>query len=261
MGRFVNGLLGKSSVSSMAEAMQVAPRTSPRDIIDQPIGASEMPEQAPPEQMPQGQEQMQQEAPEEVIRQDVPKSSTPVLSDNPEGMPEDNGEGTALQAPTAEEEKQARVLMANVVDFLYGEGLQQTTKALKMKDTPVNKTVGMLASQLVSSQMDAAETANMTISPDIIMSVGAEVVAQIYELAESLGVWQPGTEEQASQDMNTSLSYATNLFVEMQQRQGRQDRIAGMQQVAKDAQAGNYDSQPGSQFTTESAPVQDGGLL
>ena len=124
MGKFVNGLLGESSVNKMAEAMQIAPRTSPRDIIDQPIGASEMPEQAPaqdPTQMPQDPAQMQQEAPQEVVKQDLPPPQTPVLSNNPEGMPEDNGEATALQPPTADEEKQARILMANVVDFLYGE--------------------------------------------------------------------------------------------------------------------------------------------
>lgn len=262
MAEFVNGLLGRSSVGEMAAAMQVAPRTDHRGIIDNPIGASEMPEQAPPQQEEPQPEQAQQQAPQDgVVRQDVPPPQQPVLSDNPEGLPEDNAGNTALPPPTADEEKQARVLMSNVVDFLYGEGLQQTTKTLKMPDTPVQENIGKIASQLVTTQMDAAETANQTVSPNIIMSVGAEIVSQVYELAEALGVWQPASQEEANADMNLSLNYAANLFINTQQQTGRQDRIAGIQDVAKAASAGEYDSQPGSQFTNEMAPVPEGGLL
>lgn len=264
MGKFVNGLLGDApSVNKMAEAMQVAPRSHPRDIIDQAIGQSEMadPQQMPPQQPPQQAPQQMPEAPPDVVQQQLPPPQEQVLSDDPGAdVAEDNSGTAALREPTADEEKQARILMANVVDFLYGEGLQTVSKSLK-SGQEVPQTIGEIAAELVTTQMDAAEAANQTVSPDIIMSVGAEVVGQIYELAEALGVWQPGTEEQASKDMNTSLSYATNLFVQTQQKTGRQDRIAGMQQVVQDASAGKYDSQPGSQFTDDMAPVPEGGLL
>jgi len=268
MGKFVNGLLTESSVNKMAEAMQVAPRKDPREVVDKPTGAAETSNQlapgAPaPTQNPQaGQQQnLQADAETNIVRKNLPPPEQKVLSDTPEDAPTDTGENTALPQPTAEEEKQARILMANVVDFLYGEGLQQTTKTLKQKDQPVPEAIGQIASQLVTTQLDAAEVANQTVSPNILMAVGAEVVSQIYELAESLGVWQPGTEERASKDMNLSLNYATNLFVQTQQSTGRQDRIAGMQDVAKAAQIGEYESQPGSQFTNDMAPVPEGGLL
>lgn len=262
MGKFINGLLGEgSSVNKMAEAMQAAPRIDPRQGIDKPVASEVEKQQEVMQSQPQqGQPQQGQPAPQEelpVQKQPNPGPKTPVLSEgvDSDNEPEDISGGAQLKPPTPEEEKQARVLMANVVDFMYGDGLNTVSKSLKMPETPVPETVGQIAEELVSTQLDAAEVANQTVSSDILMSIGSEVVTHLYELAEALGVWNPGSQEQANNDMNMSLSYATNLFAERQTRTGRPDRIAGLQQMAQSVQKGEYDSTPGTPLTNQALPV------
>lgn len=267
MGKYVNGLLGDaSSVDKIAAAMQAAPRAHPRDAIDRPT-RSEVQEQQPAA----GQEQqMSPEEQEAMMLQErqagMPEGQAatphngPMLSPNAEAMPEDTSTGGAMMPPSPEEEEQARVFMSNVVDFLYGEGLPSITKVLKESDD-VPKTVGETVAQLVTVQMDASEAAGKNISPNILMALGAEAVSQVYELAAALGVWDQPDDTTAQKDMNLSLNYAANLFVDIQTQTGRKDRLDGIMEAGAAVASGKYDSQPGNPMPDNMAPVDAGGLL
>lgn len=262
MGEFVRGLLGESSVNKMAEAMQAAPRTHPRDMIDQPTRSEAPPPQQeamPPEQMP---EQAPQQPPLSAQGSAPPKQDGTVLAqESGPTAPTDNSSGAALPPPSADEEKQARIFMANITDFMYGDGLDSVTQSLKSAGA-VPEAIGEITADMVTSQMDAAEAAEHPISENIVVALGAEVVSQLYELAAALGLWTPDSEDQSNQDMSLSLNYAANLFVDRQLQTGRKDRLTGLTAGMEGIQRGDYDSQPGSPMTDNAAPVSpEGGVL
>lgn len=253
MGRYVNGLLGQPS--GAVEAMQNNPRPNYRDMIDRPMAGQE--EALPNDLAPrQDSGPAQQSPPPETATPPSP-SRGPVLSGEPTDYEDaDNSTGAAFMPPSAEDEKQARIFMANVVDFIYGDGLDSISRSLKTQGQPVNKTVGEITAELVGVQLDSAEVGGKPISQDIWMALGAEVVNQLYELAYALGVWAPQGDQQAQQEMSTSLNYAVNLFVEQQAKIGRKDRLQGLVQAGEAVKRGDYDSPPGSAIPQRMAPQQ-----
>ena len=256
MGRYVNGLLdGPTSFDKITHALSVEQRQPPRGLIDQPT-RSELQEQA--QTQPQGApEPAPQEAatPPAANGQAAPPPDVPVLADEPVGSaPVDPRSGAALPPPTAEEEKIARVMMTNITDLMYGDGLEQLTGLLK-NGRPTPEIVGETTAMLISAELDAAEAVDKAVPPSILVSVGAEVVSKMYELAAALGVWSPDDEQQADKDMSTALNYAANLFVNNQVQTGRKDRLSGLAETMGDIQSGRYDSRPGQPMTNDMAPV------
>lgn len=257
MPDFVKGLLGESSVNKMAEAMQVAPRQHPRDVVDRPTRSekAEQAEQTAQQAPAQPTEEEQAAAYMEQKKASLPQGQAPqpydgpmLEDDAPEGVMEADDAG-AFYPPNAEEEKQARMLIANAVNYIYGDGLESLAKLMK-SEGDVSKAVGKATAILVGREIDAAEAGGVQVSPNILLSAGAEIVSQMYELAEALGLWD-STGEQADRDMSRSLNYAATLFAEEQVQTGRKDRLQGLDQAVADIQAGKYDSQPGRALPDE----------
>jgi len=243
MAGFVNGLLGKSTSDTVQAQMQQNPLPPPAQALAQAQQASAPAPQGPPP----GAQPPPEEAPPAPAPQQQPQGPPPqqVLSDGAMPIEEDvSGEG-ALHEASEEEDKQARVLLANIGDFIYGDGLPSVTKALKDEKKPVQETIGELTENMVSNQVEMAQLAEKDISPDILISVAAEVVNDMYTLNRALGGGGGEDDRQDQEDQAVSLNYAVNLYTDGMRERGDADGLQAMESAAQAVLGGEYDSQPG----------------
>jgi len=134
----------------------------------------------------------------------------------PVDMLESFGPQTAEELPqtTDQEGRQVDMLLGSILDFVWDEGYDEIKSRLESGRTNLEQTIGHIAGQMVNREVQAASSAGVEVSRDILLGVGAEVINAISEIAVKEGILNAGSDVQQDEFQGEALIYAIQKYGE-----------------------------------------------
>ena len=138
----------------------------------------------------------------------------------PEGSAEDS---VAIQPdmqdnmsePTKEESIQIGQVLGNLMDFIWDDGYESIVEKLSQSPPDqLSESIGMTAGRMLAREVSAAQSGGVNVSQDILLSIGAELVNNLAEVAKNEGLIKNMSEKQEQQLQGEALIYATQQFVD-----------------------------------------------
>ena len=163
------------------------------------------------------------------------ESSGAVL--NTESVPVEQEVEDNLVEPTKEDEGQLDMALGAIKDFIWDEGYDEIVNRLEGSQGNIEQAIGEMAGRMVNREVMASDEGGNSINRDLLYSLGAEVVNELYNVAEREGIYKGKDERGDEEAQGESLIYATEKYVDM-----GDDQIdpSGSMKLAANALRGQY---------------------
>jgi hypothetical protein len=154
-------------------------------------------------------------------------ASAPIEQDVDDGLIE----------PSDQEAKQVDIFLGGIKDFIWDEGYDSVVERLRSGQDRLNETIGQTAGRMVNREVKASDAGDNPISRDLLFSLAAYVVNDLFELAKNEGIYKGQSEQIAQQDQGEALIHAVIKYGEMGDSQIDPQ---GLQDLAASAIEGGY---------------------
>ena len=134
---------------------------------------------------------------------------------NTQSVPVGPDEVDNLPEPTPEEENQTDIFLGNLKDFIWDEGYNSIVGKLQKGQDKLPETIGKIAGRMVNKEVKASDEADNSVSRDILYSIGAEVVNELFEVAYQEGLYNKSNEQQQQADQGDALITAVQKYGDM----------------------------------------------
>ena len=163
------------------------------------------------------------------------ESSGAVL--NTESVPVEQEVEDNLVEPTKEDEGQLDMALGAIKDFIWDEGYDEIVNRLEGAQGNIEQAIGEMAGRMVNREVMASDEGGNSLNRDLLYSLGAEVVNELYNVAEREGIYKGKDERGDEEAQGESLIYATEKYVDM-----GDDQIdpSGSMKLAANALRGQY---------------------
>ena len=154
-----------------------------------------------------------------------------------ESVPVEQEVDDKLKEPTTEEEGVIDMALGAIKDFIGDEGYDEIVSRLEQSQGGLQQAIGEMAGRMVNREVMASDEGGNPISRDLLYALGAEVVNELYNVAEKEGIYKKGDDRQDQESQGESLIYAEEKYVEM-----GDDQIdpSGSMKLAANAMRGGY---------------------
>jgi len=166
----------------------------------------------------------------------VPDESTGAVL-NTESVPVEQEVEDNLVEPTPGDEKQLDMALGAIKDFIWDEGYDEIVNRLEGSEGNLEQAIGEMAGRMVNREVMASDEGGNSINRDLLYALGAEVVNELYNVAEREGIYKKRDERRDQEAQGESLIYATQKYVDM-----GDDQIdpSGSMKLAANALRGQY---------------------
>ena len=120
-----------------------------------------------------------------------------------------------LPNPTPDEEKQLDMAVGAIKDFIWDEGYEEIVSRLEGEQGNIEQAIGTMAGRMINREVMASDEGGNSISRDLLLAIGGEVVNELYNVAENAGLYQKGSEQEDQEAQGQSLIYAAQKYMEM----------------------------------------------
>ena len=170
------------------------------------------------------------------------ESSGAVL--NTESVPVEQEVEDNLVEPTKEDEGQLDMALGAIKDFIWDEGYDEIVNRLEGSQGNLEQAIGEMAGRMVNREVMASDEGGNSLNRDLLYSLGAEVVNELYNVAEREGIYKGKDERGDEEAQGESLIYATEKYVDM-----GDDQIdpSGSMKLAANALRGQYPPEQATQ--------------
>jgi hypothetical protein len=120
-----------------------------------------------------------------------------------------------LPAPTPDEEKQLDMAVGAIKDFIWDEGYEEIVSRLEAEQGNIEQAIGTMAGRMINREVMASDEGGNSISRDLLLAIGGEVVNELYNVAENAGLYQKGSGQEDQEAQGQSLIYAAQKYMEM----------------------------------------------
>jgi len=170
------------------------------------------------------------------------ESSGAVL--NTESVPVEQEVEDNLVEPTKEDEGQLDMALGAIKDFIWDEGYDEIVNRLEGSQGNIEQAIGEMAGRMVNREVMASDEGGNSLNRDLLYSLGAEVVNELYNVAEREGIYKGKDERGDEEAQGESLIYATEKYVDM-----GDDQIdpSGSMKLAANALRGQYPPEQATQ--------------
>ena len=156
---------------------------------------------------------------------------------NTESVPVEPEVEDHLSEPTKEENSQIDMALGAIKDFIWDEGYEEIAERLQASEETLPKAIGEMAGRMVNREVTASDEGGNSINRDLLYAIGAEVVNELYNVAEKEGIYKKQDDRSDQEAQGESLMYAAEKYVDM-----GDDKIdpAGPMKLAANAIRGQY---------------------
>ena len=156
---------------------------------------------------------------------------------NTESVPVEQEVEDNLVEPTKSDEGQLDMALGAIKDFIWDEGYDEIVNRLEGAQGNIEQAIGEMAGRMVNREVMASDEGGNSINRDLLYSLGAEVVNELYNVAEREGIYKGKDERGDEEAQGESLIYATQKYVDM-----GDDQIdpSGSMKLAANALRGQY---------------------
>ena len=120
-----------------------------------------------------------------------------------------------LPSPTPDEEKQLDMAVGAIKDFIWDEGYEEIVSRLEAEQGNIEQAIGTMAGRMINREVMASDEGGNSISRDLLLAIGGEVVNELYNVAENAGLYQKGSGQEDQEAQGQSLIYAAQKYMEM----------------------------------------------
>ena len=169
---------------------------------------------------------------------------------NTESVPVEPEVEDNLVEPTKSDEGQIDMALGAIKDFIWDEGYDEIVNRLEGAQGNIEQAIGEMAGRMVNREVMASDEGGNSINRDLLYSLGAEVVNELYNVAEREGIYKGKDERGDEEAQGESLIYATQKYVDM-----GDDQIdpSGSMKLAANALRGQYP--PAKEMPSMGMPV------
>ena len=163
---------------------------------------------------------------------------------NTESVPVEPEMEDNLVEPTKDDEGQLDMALGAIKDFIWDEGYDEIVNRLEGSQGNLEQAIGEMAGRMVNREVMASDEGGNSINRDLLYSLGAEVVNELYNVAEREGIYKGKDERGDEEAQGESLIYATEKYVDM-----GDDQIdpSGSMKLAANALRGQYPPEQATQ--------------
>ena len=156
---------------------------------------------------------------------------------NTESVPVEQEVEDNLAEPTKDDEGQLDMALGAIKDFIWDEGYDEIVNRLEGSEGNLEQAIGEMAGRMVNREVMASDEGGNSINRDLLYALGAEVVNELYNLAEREGIYKSKDERANQEAQGEALIYATQKYVDM-----GDDQIdpSGSMKLAANALRGQY---------------------
>jgi len=142
-----------------------------------------------------------------------------------------------LAEPTKDDEGQLDMALGAIKDFIWDEGYDEIVNRLEGSEGNLEQAIGEMAGRMVNREVMASDEGGNSINRDLLYALGAEVVNELYNVAEREGIYKSKDERANQEAQGEALIYATQKYVDM-----GDDQIdpSGSMKLAANALRGQY---------------------
>jgi hypothetical protein len=142
-----------------------------------------------------------------------------------------------LAEPTKADEGQLDMALGAIKDFIWDEGYDEIVNRLEGSEGNLEQAIGEMAGRMVNREVMASDEGGNSINRDLLYALGAEVVNELYNVAEREGIYKSKDERANQEAQGEALIYATQKYVDM-----GDDQIdpSGSMKLAANALRGQY---------------------
>jgi len=142
-----------------------------------------------------------------------------------------------LPPPTPEDEGQLDMALGAIKDFIWDEGYDEIVNRLEGSQGNLEQAIGEMAGRMVNREVMASDEGGNSMNRDLLYALGAEVVNELYNVAEREGIYKSKDDRGNQEAQGESLIYATQKYVDM-----GDDQIdpSGSMKLAANALRGQY---------------------
>ena len=142
-----------------------------------------------------------------------------------------------LVEPTKDDEGQLDMALGAIKDFIWDEGYDEIVNRLEGSEGNLEEAIGEMAGRMVNREVMASDEGGNSINRDLLYALGAEVVNELYNVAEREGIYKSKDERANQEAQGEALIYATEKYVDM-----GDDQIdpSGSMKLAANALRGQY---------------------
>ena len=134
----------------------------------------------------------------------------PAAPAQPQGAQQASPQPGGVQPANEQEMELASRFMANVAEWLYGDGYPLIVKELR-KDQPI-KAAGKVAAKTMLEQEHFAEIAGHPIPNNLKFGLGQQIVEELFTVMEKEGIFKAKDPKQETQAMTEALMFATEYW-------------------------------------------------
>ena len=156
---------------------------------------------------------------------------------NTQSMPVEPELMDNLPEPTPEEENQIDIFLGTLKDFIWDEGYNTIVGKLKKGQDKLPETIGDMAGRMVNKEVKASDSAENSVSRDLLFGIGAEVVNELFEVAANEGLYKKTNEQEQQADQGEALISAVEKYGNMGDPQMNPQ---GLMKMASSALRGGY---------------------
>ena len=156
---------------------------------------------------------------------------------NTESVPVEQEVEDNLVEPTKADEGQLDMALGAIKDFIWDEGYDEIVNRLEGSEGNLEQAIGEMAGRMVNREVMASDEGGNSINRDLLYALGAEVVNELYNVAEREGIYKSKDERANQEAQGEALIYATQKYVDM-----GDDQIdpSGSMKLAANALRGQY---------------------
>jgi len=156
---------------------------------------------------------------------------------NTESVPVEQEVEDNLAEPTKDDEGQLDMALGAIKDFIWDEGYDEIVNRLEGSEGNLEQAIGEMAGRMVNREVMASDEGGNSINRDLLYALGAEVVNELYNVAEREGIYKSKDERANQEAQGEALIYATQKYVDM-----GDDQIdpSGSMKLAANALRGQY---------------------
>ena len=120
-----------------------------------------------------------------------------------------------LAEPTKEDEGQLDMALGAIKDFIWDEGYDEIVNRLEGSQGNIEEAIGEMAGHMVNREVMASDEGGNSMNRDLLYALGAEVVNELYNVAEREGIYKSKDDRGNQEAQGESLIYATQKYVDM----------------------------------------------
>ena len=156
---------------------------------------------------------------------------------NTESVPVEPEMEDNLVEPTKDDEGQLDMALGAIKDFIWDEGYDEIVNRLEGSQGNIEQAIGEMAGRMVNREVMASDEGGNSINRDLLYALGADVVNELYNVAEREGIYKSKDDRGNQEAQGESLIYATEKYVDM-----GDDQInpSGSMKLAANALRGQY---------------------